>query len=91
MIREIELLEQYGTELREPHTKHLDGPIWELRVKFSTNSHRIFYFVWDDHKIVLLHAFTKKTQRTPASELKAAKRNWKDYVARHHDAAIGKL
>lgn len=85
VIREIELLEQYGTELREPHTKHIEGPIWELRIKFSTNSYRIFYFIWDEHKIVLLHSFAKKTQRTPVLELKAAKRNWKDYVERHEN------
>lgn len=88
VIREIELLELYGTDLQGPHTKHIDGPIWELRIKFSSNIHRIFYFVWNESMIVLLHAFTKKTQRTPASEMKAAKRNWKDYIAQHNDARI---
>ena len=85
VLHEIELLELYGTELQGPHTKHIDGPIWELRTKFSSNVHRIFYFVWNNNKIILLHAFTKKTQKTPASEIRAAKRNGKDYIARYGD------
>ena len=65
VLHEIELLELYGTELQGPHTKHIDGPIWELRTKFSSNIHRIFYFVWNDNKIILLHGFTKKRRKRP--------------------------
>ena len=82
VFREIDLLAEYGAALREPHTKHVDGLIWELRTKFSTNIYRIFYFTWRDNNIVLLHGFTKKTRKTPGGELKTAKRRLDDYITR---------
>lgn len=87
VLREIDLLAEYGLDLREPHTKHLEGPIWELRIRFSSNIHRILYFIWRENKIVLLHGFTKKTQKTPASEIETAKRHLNDYVLRYNNAA----
>ena len=77
VIRDIELLAQY-----EPYTKHIDGPIWELRSKFSSNIYRIFYFIWDGNKLVLLHGFTKKTQKTPPAEIAIAKKRMEDYQSR---------
>lgn len=83
IFREIDLLSEYGTELREPHAKHIEGPIWELRVKFSSNIYRIFYFVFQGDRIVLLHAFAKKTQKTPQAQVKIAERNLRDYILRY--------
>ena len=82
VLRDIELLADYVPNLREPYTKHIDGPIWELRSKFASNIYRIFYFVWDGSKLVLLHGFTKKTQRTPPGEIAMAKKRYDDYVRR---------
>ena len=65
VFRDIDLLAEFAPDLHEPYTKHIDGPIWELRSKFSSNIYRIFYFIWRDNKLVLLHGFTKKTQKTP--------------------------
>ena len=61
VFRDIDLLAEFAPDLHEPYTKHIDGPIWELRSKFSSNIYRIFYFIWRDNKLVLLHGFTKKT------------------------------
>lgn len=83
VLRDIDLLAKYGHELREPHTKHIDGPIWELRSKFSTNIYRIFYFTWDHDTLVLLHGFTKKTQKTPSAEIEIAKKRLVDYKQRY--------
>ena len=84
VFRDIDLLAQYAPDLHEPYTKHIDGPIWELRSKFSSNIYRIFYFIWDGHKLVLLHGFTKKTQKTPPGEIAIAKKRYEDYVRRQH-------
>lgn len=84
VFRDIELLAQYAPNLHEPYTKHIDGPIWELRSKFSSNIYRIFYFIWDGNKLVLLHGFTKKTQKTPPGEIAIAKKRYEDYVMRQH-------
>jgi len=59
-IWEIELLALQGTGLTLPYVKHIDGDLWELRIKFSSDILRIFYFVPVENKIVLLHGFVKK-------------------------------
>nr|WP_301271018.1 type II toxin-antitoxin system RelE/ParE family toxin [Bifidobacterium pseudolongum] len=53
--------------------KHLDGPIWEMRSRFSGNIQRACYFHVRDGCYVITHGFTKKTQRTPNGEIDKAK------------------
>ena len=83
VLRDIEVLAQYAPNLHEPYTKHIDGPIWELRSKFSSNIYRIFYFIFRGNKIVLLHGYTKKTQKMPPAELATAKAHYEDYNMRN--------
>jgi phage-related protein len=68
-LRDIDILEKYGTELKEPHVRHIKGKLWELRVKSASDISRIFYFVFVGKKIVLLHGFVKKMRKTPNSEI----------------------
>ena len=84
VFRDIDLLAEYAPNLHEPYTKHIEGPIWELRSKFSSNIYRIFYFIWHGNKLVLLHGFTKKTQKTPPTEIELAKKRLQDYEERYH-------
>lgn len=83
---EIELLEKHGKDLREPYTKPLKGEkyrdIFELRIKFSSDISRIFYFTFKNNTFVLLHGFTKKTDRTPQTEMEKALRYKNDYESR---------
>jgi len=66
--------------LDEPYSKHIFGKIRELRVDFSRNKHRIFYFTFVNKTIILLHSFLKKTAKTPRTEIEKAKGNYKDAV-----------
>jgi len=50
-----------------------------LRVDFASNRNRIFYVTVEGKKIILLHAFLKKTPKTPKQEIKRALNNFKDY------------
>ena len=84
VLRDIDLSAEYAPNLHEPYTKHIDGPIWELRSKFARNIYRIFYFIWKDNKLVLLHGFTKKTQKTPPGEIEIAKSRLVDYKNRNN-------
>lgn len=69
----LDLLADLGTDLREPHVKKLTGrDFWELRIKVAGKAHRIFYVAWSGRTFVLLHAFLKKTQKTPQSQLQVA-------------------
>ena len=81
-IREIELLEEFGTDLTTPHVKQIDGKLWKLRIKASSNISRIFYFVSINNKIVLLHGFIKKTNKTPEREKETAKKRMAEYKRR---------
>jgi len=74
----IQLLQDNGTMLPENITKHLDDGIWELR----PGSNRVFYFFYQDNTFVLLHQFRKKSQKTPQRELKKAKAERDNYLAR---------
>lgn len=63
-----------------PYTKHIDGKIWELRVDFDKNFHRIFYFIFTENKVVFLHGFNKKSNKTPAKEIDQSKNNYDDFI-----------
>lgn len=56
------------------------GKIRELRVDFSKDKHRIFYFTMIGKKIILLHAFRKNTKKTPLSEINTAINNYHDVI-----------
>ena len=79
VVAYIDILEEMGTRVGEPVTKHLDGDIWELRPL----SNRILYAFYKDNTFILLHHFTKKTQKTPPQEIEKAKREVDDYRRRH--------
>ncbi len=83
---EIELLERHGTKLREPYAKAVKGErykdLFELRIKFSTDISRIFYFTFRNNTFVLLHGFTKKTDKTQKNELEKALKYKEDYERR---------
>jgi phage-related protein len=77
----IDYLREIGPYAREPYAKHLDGDIWELRPIRD----RILYAAWNGQSFLLLHHFTKKTQKTPPREIEQAKRNLTDYLERSED------
>lgn len=71
VIRTIELLEQFGSDLGMPHSRHMSGGLLELRVR-GTREIRIFY-CFHKKQAMLLHAWIKKTQKTPDKELNTAR------------------
>jgi phage-related protein len=56
--------------------------IWEVRVQFANNIFRFLGFFDGAELIILNHAFTKKTQKTPKKEIKIAEQRKKDYFSR---------
>ena len=77
----LDLLEATGLELGASHVRSLGSKLWELRVT-GLLQHRVLYFAASGRRLVLLHAFAKKTPRTPAIELETAKRRLADYLQR---------
>jgi len=82
-VHELSILEEFGNQLREPHSKPMGDGIFELRIRFSSNIARIFYFFMVDNKIILTNGFIKKATKTPESELELAKKYKADYEGRH--------
>lgn len=82
-IDSLDLLEEYGNKLRLPYSKALNDGLFELRIKFSSDISRIFYFFFIGNKIVVTNGFVKKTQKTPQTELAKARKYKQDYERRH--------
>jgi phage-related protein len=61
-----------GPNLGEPHTKAFGEGLFELRLKGAAGIARVFYCALIGKRIVMLHSFVKKTQKTPPKELKLA-------------------
>ncbi len=79
-LKYIRFLRENDGKLDEPYSRHIEGKIRELRVDFSRNKHRIFFFTFVRRKIILLHAFLKKTAKTPQNEIKQAHKNYLDVI-----------
>lgn len=78
----IEQLKLRNVQAREPLVRHLEGKVWELRVESRTNIFRLLYFFHKGRKIIFLHGFQKKTQRTPRGEIETANRRMNRFVER---------
>ena len=77
----LEQLRERNVLAREPLVRHLEGELWEVREESRTNIYRVIYFFFTGRRIVLLHGFQKKTQRTPPSELDMARRRHSAFIA----------
>lgn len=74
----VELLSEYGPSLRLPHSRAFGGGLFELRPRGKAGIGRAFYCFLVGKRVVVLHAFIKKTQQTPDHELKLARRRLKE-------------
>lgn len=73
LIKIIERIEAIGlTKMREPHVKHLRGKIWEMRPSAGGNDGRALYVTAKGSRVVIVAAFTKKSQKTPQKWLDLA-------------------
>lgn len=69
----VRLICEFGLEqVREPYIKHLDRPLWEMRMKGRDGIGRAIYVTARDKRVVVVRAFRKKTQKTPRREITLA-------------------
>ena len=67
--RIVELIQSHGLErVREPYVKHLEGPLWEMRMKGRNGIARAVYVTAVGKRIIVVHAFIKKTPGAPPSK-----------------------
>lgn len=67
-----------GANLGEPHTKAMGDGLFELRLKGAEGIARVFYCTVVGRRIVMLHSYVKKTQKTPTADLQLAIRRMKE-------------
>ena len=72
-LRLTDLMLEFGSNLGLPHTKPIDNGLFELRVKSKEGIARVFFCTKIGKKIIMLHSFIKKSQKTPKKEIKIAK------------------
>ena len=78
----MEQLRVQNIQAREPLVKHLEDKLWELREESKTDIYRVIYFFFTGRRIIFLHGFQKKTQKTPNKELEIARARYQDFLTR---------
>ena len=79
LYRIIELIRDFGlAKVHEPYVKHLQDKLWEMRVTGRDGIARAIYVTARGKRIVILHAFRKKTQKTPKQAIRLALERMKE-------------
>ncbi len=68
----------YGPDLGMPRTRAMGEGLFELRLKGAEGIARVFYCTMIGKRIVMLHQFSKKSEKTPPRELAVARRRMKE-------------
>lgn len=76
--RLVELLVEHGPSLRLPHSRAFGDGLFELRPRGRSGIGRAFYCFVVGKRVVVLHAFIKKTQATPDRDLRLARKRLKE-------------
>jgi phage-related protein len=64
---------EYGWPLGMPLVRKMDKDLWEVRIDLTKKEIARIFFTVNRNIMVLLHGFIKKSQQTPANDLKIAK------------------
>ncbi len=72
------ILSQGLAGMREPYVKHLDGKLWEMRLKGTDGIARSLYVTVADQRVVVLRTFIKKTEKAPRREIEIALKRAKE-------------
>ena len=77
--RIVGLIRSNGLErMREPYIKHIEGKIWEMRLKGRDGIARSLYVTATGRRVVVLRTFEKKTEKTPRTEIELALKRAKE-------------
>ena len=78
-LRLAERIESVGLErIGQPHIKHLQGKLWEMRLNGRDGIARAIYVTRIGRRVVVVHAFVKKTRKTPRAALEIAERRTRE-------------
>ena len=73
LVRISNLIASKGLpQVREPYIKHLQGKLWEIRIKGRDGIARGIYVTATGRRVVIVRVFIKKNQKTPRTEINLA-------------------
>jgi phage-related protein len=79
----LQLIEELDVVPRQYFKKLADSDdIWEVRIQFGGDIFRLLGFFDGGALMILTNGFTKKTQKTPSSEIELAVRRKNEYLER---------
>lgn len=82
ILRIFSYINEYGLSSVLPHLRKLrDTPLWEIRILGKDNI-RILCVVASESYVLVLHGFSKKTQKTPLKETTIALKRYKEWCSR---------
>ena len=82
-LRYSDRMETYGPDLGMPHTRTMGDGLFELRLKSQEGIARVLYCTISGRRIMILHQFIKKTNKTPSKELALARRRMQEVKDAH--------
>ena len=78
----VQLIKDMGLErVHEPHIKHLEGTLWEMRMKGRDRIARAIYVTVVEKRVIVVRVFTKKSRKTPRREIKIALKRAEDAIS----------
>jgi|SRR3989338_1277710 len=80
-LEAIDTIEAIGLNAARIIFKPIDGKLWEIKFRSVRASYRVFYVMLERDLMVWLHAFSKKTQKTPQKELDLARKRMKEVLS----------
>jgi len=78
----VDEVEDYGFSAVRIIFKPIERKLWEIKFSSATSGYRIFYCLLKKETMVWLHAFSKKTQKTPLREIEVARKRMKEVLSR---------
>lgn len=80
LLSALKGIQEHGTDAIGVEFRHIEGKLWELKIRTHGNQHRIFYVVIKGNEMFLLHAYLKKTSKAPVREIETAKERMKQLM-----------
>ena len=81
-LRYVDVMTMHGLHFGMPHSRALGDSLFELRLKAKEGIGRVFYCMLAGQRVVMLHQFIKKSQKTPPREIRLARQRMREV----HDA-----
>jgi phage-related protein len=73
LVKIVERIEAVGLmNVHEPHVKHIEGKLWEMRPSGDDQEGRALYVTASGRRVVIVLAFIKKTRKTPRQMIELA-------------------